>query len=709
MNEWKNADHKLDADYDDKKHYDLNEFIKLFKIQFMIYSPKIKTGVSINRECFDKQYGIAKGVSVSSREFIQMIHRARDLTDTNIWMSLPMPRTNRDLNKYDRDYIVDEFDKGTDVLEKIIGGCKVDIKSRVGLTEILAEGCAETKRSKSCFATEVYNQLHNLGLNVKVDMTDREFMILEDDSKVDRWLKCDLLTREEIKHLVKIFMEKEAVPTPTQELHFEFLKIFLKYATTYKENENVIKRFTFDGLFEYDRLETFLVRVKQNFCYFKKEIYDWINLNVIRKNRQSFNYDENLPLDELIDKHRHIAENTTAFSEYKHLKKNTARFFLKMMRELMNGKKHIKKNDIVITHEHVEVLNAVYTTEKKKKGQRDTLTINDKKEDIMRYVSKIINRHYGSKFIVCNSDRNAYIEVSHDRFIMSSYVSDFEERLRQSNIDIEKMPPRYELKNGQDGLDKFFMVKNANRTRPRDRYLMKKDTNGNKIINRKMKNSLYAKPQNTWELDEDTDEYVETAVKTEYGNLGIYEPQLNNVARMSKFITDYDDEKLTIWDLNRERNHTSDNPRYAFYNVELVVDNENIEDDKTRKFSYDKVAKLDKIYKCRGHLLLRDLKYKIDNREQYIMPSYTKGNYIFDICNGYGFIYNGLSVPLVFYRLKMSYGYNINCRYEIDFNEPYDMRHMVNGHYINTIYITHLEVSPIHHLTNAFENNELVT
>jgi len=83
------GDNKYDADYDPSKKYDLCEFIELYKIDAMVYSPKIKTGVSINGSPFHKQYGIGSGRSVTSREFIQILHRARDLDDTNIWISLP--------------------------------------------------------------------------------------------------------------------------------------------------------------------------------------------------------------------------------------------------------------------------------------------------------------------------------------------------------------------------------------------------------------------------------------------------------------------------------------------------------------------------------------------------------------------------------------------------------------------------------------------
>lgn len=50
-------------------------------ISVFIYSPTIKTGVSINSQIFDKSYAYGCNNSVVDREFIQMIFRCRDLKD----------------------------------------------------------------------------------------------------------------------------------------------------------------------------------------------------------------------------------------------------------------------------------------------------------------------------------------------------------------------------------------------------------------------------------------------------------------------------------------------------------------------------------------------------------------------------------------------------------------------------------------------------
>ena len=69
------------------KHNTLNNLesvIMDYDIDVFLFSPTIKTGVSINTEYFNVCYGYAHNKSVCSREFIQMLFRSRNLKDKEI-------------------------------------------------------------------------------------------------------------------------------------------------------------------------------------------------------------------------------------------------------------------------------------------------------------------------------------------------------------------------------------------------------------------------------------------------------------------------------------------------------------------------------------------------------------------------------------------------------------------------------------------------
>ncbi len=64
--------------------HNLEEVIIDNNIDILLFSPTIKTGVSINTEYFNICYGYAHSKSICSREFIQMLFRSRNLIDKEI-------------------------------------------------------------------------------------------------------------------------------------------------------------------------------------------------------------------------------------------------------------------------------------------------------------------------------------------------------------------------------------------------------------------------------------------------------------------------------------------------------------------------------------------------------------------------------------------------------------------------------------------------
>jgi len=55
-----------------------------YKVDIFIYTPTIKTGISINTEYFDKTYGFSSTRSINYKEFLQMLFRARKIKEIHI-------------------------------------------------------------------------------------------------------------------------------------------------------------------------------------------------------------------------------------------------------------------------------------------------------------------------------------------------------------------------------------------------------------------------------------------------------------------------------------------------------------------------------------------------------------------------------------------------------------------------------------------------
>lgn len=717
--------HNQDADYDPTKKYDLCEFIDIFKVDVMIYSPKIKTGVSINGKAFDKQYGIGTGRSVTSREFIQMLHRARDLTDTNIWISVPKPKTDKNISLINADYVEKMYDDATNIFEEISVGKKIDRKTRNGLTEILAEGRAEIRRSQLCFTTEFYNSILNLGLKVEVHTEDmEEETMLETDSEVKKWLSLGLPTKQEIKEIVRKMKNDNDCLTANEIVTMKYLRYFLRYETTYSPKQNQIQKYCFYGLFEYDYLEAYLSRTDE------KDIYALIEINRIRNNREKYLYDTTLSHEELLEIHNSYVDKTTKQQVLNDAKKNTALYFFKMLIALKDEKTgYIKKSLIKFSNRDLQILNAIYKHERKNKTELNAFNEKSKIEDVMRFISKLTMNNYGSKFIVSNTSRNSYREVLHNRLIShEKYMPKLEELLHDKGIDIKRIACRGAVKT-DEVVDGFFKVRNFKKhTANGGRYSTKQDIYNNKIIKRKFNSSLYKTATANWVLfSRPHPKYPHDKSKTIYfyqkaDNInqfyyhGIYEPNLVNVLELSKFVTDKTEDALIIYQnpYKKPKEPTQDNPIYIYQNVEEIVVNENYEDDKThsekvnRDCFYEEVTRPNVSYKNRGKILLRDLKYKIRIRDKTILPTYDRDDLIFDIENGFCFHFINASIPLIFHYFKITHSYKYIAKYEPDYEKPFTLNKVIDGHYIQKIYINHLETSTSHNLVNVKDFKYLI-
>ena len=68
---------------------DIEPFIIEHNIQLFLYSPTIKTGVSINSSYFDITFGFASSYSILYNEFLQMVFRQRRLNDKEVIICIP--------------------------------------------------------------------------------------------------------------------------------------------------------------------------------------------------------------------------------------------------------------------------------------------------------------------------------------------------------------------------------------------------------------------------------------------------------------------------------------------------------------------------------------------------------------------------------------------------------------------------------------------
>ena len=731
QNDYLFRDKEHDTDYDPSKKYDLCEFIELYEIDIMVYSPKIKTGVSINGEAFDKQYGIASGRSVTSREFIQMIHRARDLTDTNIWVSLPTPRTNRDLSKINAEYVEKLYGDGTRVLDAILGKDKICLDKRYGMTEILAEGCAEIRRSKECFTTEFYNSIINLGLKCIVHTQDiSETKLSKIDGELTKFLSLGLPTLTEIKKLVVKLMVMKEEMTSNEKITLKYLRHLLRLEMNYSPKQNTLKRYYFNGLMDYEKLEAFFNRTNE------REIYSLLDLNRIRHNREFYKYFKTLDEDEIIALHTTYMDKTTEQTALDNISKNTALYFFTRFMEIIekDSNKLLRKTMIKFSNKDLMIINAVFKNERKKDADKIAFHNKSKIEDIMRFLSKLTLNHYGSKFIVSNNVRNAYVEIPHKRLNVYPYEPRFKPRMDAKKIDIESLPLRSALKS-ESTHDNFFKIRDPRRTRFTDRYASKTDKFENKLITRKMKNSPYSTPVPYWnpvekpnpnyteetECDCDcencvcdslintTDEMIcvyerEDTINKHY-NVGVYEPSLTIVSELSKTIFDKTDEFLILYNdiNNKPAQPTDSNTIRLYYDVMDVIDNPNYEEEWLNDFWFvsDKIVKPKKI-KCssRGNAMLRDIRIKITAKDVK-PPLPNDGDTIIDIANGFGFVFENISLPLKMYHLKITHGYKFYAKFEIDFTRPYKIpNNTIDGYFIQQIYFSHLDVSVSHTLKN---------
>ena len=497
---WKINNKSLDQEQTASVTKDLGAFIVNEKIDIMIYSPKITTGVSINGKCFDNQYGIATGKSVTARQFVQMIHRARNLTDENIFIAVPNPRAKNDLSYINSVYMEKQLSTGTNALKQIV---RTDLSdsTRVGLTQIITEAQSEQERSRRCFTSELYKQLNSLGLNTEIILVDSKTkdsatQLIDDTPKaVNIWLKNGLMTISEIESMIQ--SEKNGtILTKQQHINKQYLHIFLNATITYttetkSHNPNKppiinIETYQFNGLFPYEYLHGLYPRLEEH------EVRHYATIKTQKERLLLFNHELELSETEIITKYREHYKTTSDNVLMLEMKKHIAFHFYRLFKKLSDKRGLIDKKQLNFTAEHIEIIN--YLQHKTKLNNKTKLA------DVMVAVSRIIRDYYGVSYIVCASKRNFYVEVPNKHIIDNKYESQFREKMKALNIKTIacRSPIKDKIMSAEpttNNLGDYLGTKLNIRSRnqPKDLYDTKHDRYGNKTLIRKMVGTPYAK------------------------------------------------------------------------------------------------------------------------------------------------------------------------------------------------------------------------
>jgi hypothetical protein len=192
------------------------QFITDNKIDIFLYSPSIKTGVSLNVEYFEKCYGYGYNTSTCVREFIQMLFRARTLKakEINICLntSLTRIRQNVELDRVNHYllkplqlfYTLNIFNGSYGDHEKKV--CDTTFTIDKAFLEMKTINLHENYNSQTRYTQEFLTKIvysHNIKINyideiieIEEFVGDGEAIVLTDRT-INEFVNCDLVNFEE--------------------------------------------------------------------------------------------------------------------------------------------------------------------------------------------------------------------------------------------------------------------------------------------------------------------------------------------------------------------------------------------------------------------------------------------------------------------------------------------------------------------------------
>jgi hypothetical protein len=189
----------------------IEDFILDNKIDVFLYSPSIKTGISINKNYFNKCYAYAHNKSICAREFIQMLFRARNLINKsiNIAFNTSFRPIKPLVNKYNvKRYFINPLflyktltifeNKTANITDELI---EDNVNFEPNYLQMKLINTMENFNSNNLFTQEMILRLmynHNIKLNYfnefkPLDNDEIEIKLTDEDELIDSFVKAPLI------------------------------------------------------------------------------------------------------------------------------------------------------------------------------------------------------------------------------------------------------------------------------------------------------------------------------------------------------------------------------------------------------------------------------------------------------------------------------------------------------------------------------------
>ena len=259
------------------------------KVDIFIYTPTIKTGISVNSQYFDKTYAISSTYSINYKEFLQMIMRVRITDEINIYIK------EKDFKYNHREETIDESNYRQfidDTLHSEIADLtksqileKIDSESPFRFLQIINKNEKNNTKGNLTYNLIKLMKYHKLTYSYEVvdlDLTynDKEQKnILEEDTK-NEWLNIPVMDVRtylncRLKEDMKEEFEDKASFYKTKHLFnlFKIEKKILDLLYYYRINEDIVFRYELNN---YKILNYLTEATETTFQYHQNYIDDYV-------------------------------------------------------------------------------------------------------------------------------------------------------------------------------------------------------------------------------------------------------------------------------------------------------------------------------------------------------------------------------------------------------------------------------------------------
>lgn len=217
----------------------LDSFIQMYKVDTLVFTPTITTGISINDPHFQKCYSVSNNNSIVCNEYLQMLMRTRLLDETHIWVNGKL------MNQKNIQLSVEQIKKNRDILDSVFKEIKTmnDVIDDIVINEtayckLQLINMANHYNSKNNFLFNLIKLLKYHKINYKwnnhesitkigIDLSENSKEMMERD--YEDWGQIPFLNFDEycINKMSYLFKSN---PTP---------KIDIKYKKYTKQNEAI--------------------------------------------------------------------------------------------------------------------------------------------------------------------------------------------------------------------------------------------------------------------------------------------------------------------------------------------------------------------------------------------------------------------------------------------------------------------------------------